>query len=311
MNLDINIHEFGHQYFMGILASNEFEEAWMDEGMNTYFEGRIMDKYYGNKTSIFDFAGFGMGDKEMHRFNYVHNSDRDIAESYRNAWGYGAGGYEIFSYSKPATFLNTLQGLVGNDCMNDIMKTYYNKWKFKHPCSKDFIAVVNEVVAKHHKNKFGNDMNWFFDAVLYGNKVCDYKIDGVYERKVGEVKGIIDDANKEEIQSSDNYGKEYKSRVLIKREGDVVMPVELLVTFSDGQEIKREWDGKNRYKEFEFYSNTRIVSVEIDPEHKIMIDVNFANNSRVFKVDKKPFWKYTVKFLFWLQNLLQSFVWFV
>ncbi|NQU81601.1 MAG: M1 family metallopeptidase, partial [Bacteroidetes bacterium] len=47
----VTIHEFGHTYFMGILATNEFEEAWMDEGMNTYFESRIMDHEYGEVTS--------------------------------------------------------------------------------------------------------------------------------------------------------------------------------------------------------------------------------------------------------------------
>ncbi len=50
----VTIHEFGHSYFMGILATNEFEEPWMDEGMNTYWEGRIMDYAYGAKSGVFD-----------------------------------------------------------------------------------------------------------------------------------------------------------------------------------------------------------------------------------------------------------------
>ena len=43
----VTIHEFGHAYFMGILASNEFEEPWLDEGINSFWESRIIDHYYG------------------------------------------------------------------------------------------------------------------------------------------------------------------------------------------------------------------------------------------------------------------------
>ena len=67
----VTIHEFGHIYFMGILATNEFEEAWMDEGVNTYFENRIMDHYYGEKTSMMDVMGYRAGDVESSRRSYI------------------------------------------------------------------------------------------------------------------------------------------------------------------------------------------------------------------------------------------------
>ncbi len=55
----VTIHEFGHAYFMGILASNEFEEPWLDEGVNQFWESRIMDNYYGryNKYDRPSFSG--------------------------------------------------------------------------------------------------------------------------------------------------------------------------------------------------------------------------------------------------------------
>ncbi len=305
------VHEFGHQYFMGILASNEFEEAWLDEGMNSYFESRIMDKFYGEKTSNIDFAGFRVGDTEQQRLSYVHNENRDIAESYRKSWNYEAGGYGMYSYMKPATFLHTLQRLVGDECMNDIMQTYYSRWKFRHPCSRDFIKIVNEVVTKYHGDKFGKNMNWFFDQVLYSNKVCDYKIEDIYQWENKKPEGIMTDEEKAAYKSDENLDKKYYARVLLKREENMVMPIELLIKFADGNEVLKTWDGKKRYKQFEFYSNSKVVSAEIDPEHKILMDVNLANNSIVLKPKQNPVWKYTVKFLFTIQNLLQSLVWFV
>jgi hypothetical protein len=309
----VTIHEFGHQYFMGIFASNEFEEAWMDEGMNSYFETRIMDDAYGKNTSWVDFAGIRIGDTEMQRTSYVHSDYRNIAESYRYAWEYPHGGYSMNSYSKPATFLNTLHRLVGDECNDDIWKTYYQRWKFKHPSSKDFIAVVNEVVAKHHKEKFGKNMNWFFDQVLYGSGICDYKILTISNREIQKEKGLFDldgkKINAGELQTDST--KKYEAKVRVKREGDVIMPVEVLIRFADGQEITKKWSGRERSYEFKFYTDAKIVSAYIDPANKLLIDVNLANNSKQYKPAMNPVWKYTAKFLFWMQNIIQSIVWFV
>jgi len=309
----VTIHEFGHQYFMGILASNEFEEAWMDEGMNSYFETLIMDHAYGKNTAMFDFAGIRIGDTEMQRIGYTHSDYRNIAESYRYAWEYPHGGYGMNSYNKPATFLNTLHRMIGNDCMDDIMKTYYQRWKFKHPSSKDFIAIVNEIVTKHHKEKFGKNMNWFFDQVLYGNQICDYKIYRIYNNKINKSQGLFD-LEGEKVSADKMPGdstKIYESKVRIKREGGVIMPVEVLIRFEDGQEITKTWSGQERSHEFKFFTNSKIVLAQIDPNNKILIDVNLANNSKQHEANTNPIWKYTVKFLFWMQNIIQSVVWFV
>ncbi len=310
---NVTIHEFGHQYFMGILATNEFEEAWMDEGMNTYFETRIMDATYGKKTSFMDFAGLKIGDTEMQRTGYTNSSARNLAESFRFAWQYQHGGYGMMSYNKPATFLNTLHNMLGNECMNDIWKTYYNRFKFKHPDTKDFITIVNEIVPKHHKDKFGENMNWYFDQVLYGSNVCDYKLYRIINKENSQPQGLFDKDGRKVSGThfeSDTL-KKYETKVILKREGELILPVEVLIHFEDGQEITKEWDGKSRTIEFRFLSNSKIEWAQIDPENKILLDVDPANNSITLKPETNPIWKYTVKFLFWLQNIIQSVVWFV
>ncbi|MFN8258745.1 MAG: M1 family metallopeptidase [Bacteroidales bacterium] len=310
---NVTVHEFGHQYFMGIIATNEFEEAWLDEGMNSYFETLIMDATYGDKTSMFDIAGFRMGDTEMNRTGYAYNDNRSLAESFRYAWEYPIGTYGMMSYSKPATFMNTLHRLVGNECMDEIMKTYYKRWKFRHPSSTDFINIVNEVVEKKHGEKFGTDMNWFFEQVLYGSGICDYKLQRIVNNKLTKPDGLFDkNGNKVSIDEigADSL-KNYESKVLVTRLGDVVMPVEVLIRFEDGQEITKTWDGMTRSVEFKFLSNSKILYAQIDPQHKLLVDVNLSNNSIQLEQNTNPVWKYSVKFLFWLQNVLQSVVWFV
>ncbi len=219
----VTIHEFGHNYFMGLLASNEFEEAWLDEGFNTYFEGRIMDDAYGDETSFVDFEKFYFGDREMQRLGYTGMPNPKVAEVFRYAWEYPHGGYSSLSYNKAATWMATLEGLVGIDIMDEIMQTYFERWKFKHPCANDFIAIVNEIVPQRLGEKYGENMNWFFDEVLYGSNVCDYKLAVIENRSVKSPLGILGDiiVRPDTTSAGD---KLYDSKVVVHRLGEVIMP---------------------------------------------------------------------------------------
>ena len=308
----VTIHEFGHNYFMGILATNESEEAWMDEGMNTYFESRIMDHVYGENTSFVGFKKFHFGDKENHRLSYTRLAYPKIAESTRPSWKFEHGGYGSMSYNKPATMFTTLERLVGEETNEEIWKTYFKKWKFKHPSGRDFINVVNEVVTKNHGTGFGENMNWFFDQTLYGSEVCDYKLLRIRNNELTPPKGIDDTGGNKLIYKKTEYENIiYKSSVVIHRLGEVVMPQEVLIHFEDGEEITETWDGKNRTKEFSYEKPEKIIWAIIDPENKIMLDINLQNNSRAVKPKKTVSTKYMIKFLFFMQNLFQNFAIFI
>ncbi len=305
---DVVIHEFGHSYFMGILATNEFEEAWMDEGFNTWFETRIMDSTYGAKTSFVDFPHYHFGDLESQRLRYTTMNDPKIAPVFRTAWGYPEGGYSTMSYSKTTTWMETLRRLVGDETMEEIMKTYYQRWKFKHPCGKDFIAVVNEVVKKEHGKAFGENMNWFFQDVLYGTDVCDYKLAAITNKKVKPREGIFDD-NGEMIYVKKKKSKDtlYHSKVVIERLGEVIMPEEILIRFSDSTEVLEKWDGRSRTKAYIFNKPVKVVWARIDPDNKILIDINLQNNSYTTQPPGSVFWKYALKYLSILEKMMFNF----
>ncbi len=304
----VTIHEFGHAYFMGILASNEFEKPWLDEGFNSYFETRIMDYAYGDKSSLVDFLGLKMGDGENTRNGYVAMRNPKIAENFRYSWDYKHGGYGNLSYMKASTWMNTLDNLVGRETMDEIVKTYYNRWKFKHPCATDFIAIVNEVVAKNHGNKFGENMNWYFDQVLYGTNTCDYMVASIENNEVISDKGIVD-VNGQKVMLKDSVSKTkiYKSKVVLNRLGEICLPIDVLIKFDNGDEVHEIWDGKARSFDFSYQKPAKIVWAKVDPENKILMDVNLMNNSLTLEPKKSTAWKFALKFLFMLQNLMQSF----
>lgn len=287
---EVVIHEFGHQYFMQLLASNEFEEAWLDEGFNQYYQGRIMDETYGVHSSQIDWLGFRMGDLESSRDNYVHQDNPALGTSFGNTWQLPNGQYGVLTYFKTATWLRTLEGLVSRPVMDEIMQTYFNRWKFKHPCGQNFIHIVNEIVPKRLGHKYGPDMNWFFRQVLYGDNVVDYALTS--------------------IKNSKRTGQR-QSVIRVQRKGDGIMPVEVLVHFDTGKEILLRWDGQSRQREFVLYENAKAVWAAIDPKHKIYMDTNLNNNSLTLEPSSAPAAKFAARFLFWIENWMQWLAWLV
>jgi len=285
----VTVHEFGHAYFMGIMATNEFEEPWMDEGMNSFYEARIMDHYWGENSGFINHPHFKLADKTVSRLTYVKSNYRQIATNDLFSWNYPQGTYGMMSYNKSATWLYTLMGIVGEETTNEIFREYYRQWAFKHPAARDFINVVNAVVTKRHGAKYGTDMDWFFDQTLYGTGICDYK--------------VADILNKES-ESSDSL---YISTVSLQRIGEVMLPVEILVHFSDGDEETEAWDGKSRYKELTYSGSRKVDRVFIDPDFKIRMDVNFVNNSMTLKPDRIPVRRFANKLLVMIQLFISTF----
>jgi len=286
------IHEFGHQYFMGLIATNEFEEAWLDEGINSYYETRIMDEVYGYSNSLINFAGFTIGDGETQRFDYLNLENLRIAPIYNYAWNFPSQSYGTLVYSKAAALLQTLEGIVGKEVMDRIMQTYFDEWKFKHPKTEDFIEIVSQIIKKKHGTLYGEDMNWFFEQTLFGTAVCDYAVESI--------------SNTELIKGEDIESDGIVSKVRVHRLGDMYLPNELLVHFTDGTEILEKWDGKASTTVFTFKGKS-IKWAQIDPENKLKLDINFSNNSKTLEPENGVFWKYAEKLMFWLQNIMQLF----
>jgi Peptidase family M1 domain len=296
----VTVHEFGHAYFMGILASNEFEEPWLDEGVNSFWEERIMDHYYGENSGMINHPFLKIADKSLGRLSYVHSGGRQAISNKEFSWNYPHGTYGMMSYNKTATWLYTLMGIIGEEATNEVFREYYKKWAFKHPSGRDFVNIVNEVVTKIYGNKFGPDMNWFFDQTLYGTGICDYKVASIYNNKP--------EISKDKITGSDSLNNRLtvndslnKSVVELERAGEVMLPVDVLVHFNNGDEVLESWDGKSRFKDYVYTGNRMIEWVKIDPEFKIRMDVNYINNSMTLHPDQVPLRSLTDKLISFMQ----------
>lgn len=301
------VHEFVHQYFMGMLASNEKEEPWLDEGFVTYFEDRIIDAAYGEKGSLVDVFGYRFGNRELTRLEYttMHNPREGTVA--RPGWYFTNNNFKSLIYSKTATALRTVQGLVGEEKMDGILRAYFEQWKFLHPRGRDFMAVLQRELALGQDSALARQVYELFETAIYGTAVLDYAVTHISNEAPPAPQGIFG-GKPAEFAHRDGRSAlpAFRSRVELQRMGDWIFPVELLVTFEDGSTQTLQWSGKEGSKLFEFEGRPPVLSAQIDPQQKIGLDVDLNNNSLTLRPDAVPLWKYTAKALFWVQNLMQT-----
>jgi len=332
------MHEFGHNYWYHLVASNEFEEAWLDEGINTFSEMQILADTYGEAGSMVDFRGIRISDTQMQRMSYI--SEPGLDPILQPAWKYYSGGnYASMSYNKPGLMLLTLQNWLGRETMNRILRTWFERWQFKHPRSTDFVAVVNEVS--------GQNFDWFFDQALHSTAVLDYSVSLITSKKENKGRGFdyfsadsaaaaltadtlastdagadadslrkdteadsaesaLDDKHedKKEAGKKEEEKALYHSTVHVRRLGEFIFPVELQMIFADGDTVTEKWDGKARWHKFSVTRPSRLLSATIDPENKILLDVQLTNNSRTLEISSRGINKLTARLLFWTQFFL-------
>ena len=126
------------------------------------------------------------------------------------------------TYNKTALWLNTLERHLGWATLQRILSTYFMRWQFKHPKPDDFFRIANEVS--------GQDLGWFFDQVYRSSNVFDYGVDDAEERA--------------------EDGERFRTDLIVRRDGEALFPVDVRVTFEDGEQITEQWDGRDRWKRY-------------------------------------------------------------
>ncbi|MEM8484279.1 MAG: M1 family metallopeptidase [Bacteroidota bacterium] len=271
----VTIHEFGHQYFYGMLASNEAEEAWLDEGLNSYIEMRIMDEVYGN-GGVIDFPWLKVADRDVQRLSYIANRP-ERGPIYKRSWEYEfRSDYGKASYAKPAIVMKTLENYLGWDVMEEVMKTYYNAWRFRHPTTEDFIDVVEKVS--------GQSLDWFFRQYVYGTEVVDYK--------VADITVVPDEVSDTVV-----------NQVHLTRDADGVFPQEIEVVFDNGVVETVEWSGEELEKTITFARPAAIEEVHLDPDNKVLLDINQLDNRLRVNPESRFARLQTANVIVWLQQL--------
>jgi hypothetical protein len=168
----VTVHEIGHQWWYAVVAFNEAEEPWLDEGFTDYSTLRLMDKVYGPNNAV-RFGGIRLNYMELRRMEYLINP---LLPMYGKAWDFVGFDYSIAAYSKPLLSLGTLERVLGEETMLKIMSTFFEQYQFAHPTTEDFRSVAEEVA--------GQKLDWFFEGLVYGDQVLNYSVTNVNEHSL-------------------------------------------------------------------------------------------------------------------------------
>jgi hypothetical protein len=155
-------HEVGHNWLMGILATNERTHAWMDEGINTYYQFRYEAEKYRFNSVFGESIPNEVKDKSVEDFQaIVYNALSKIpmktaietpSEEFQDEEEYG-----IVVYVKTAVWMYFMESQLGRDNMDKAMRAYYDEWKFKHPYPEDMKASLEKALGK--------DLTPYFDLL--------------------------------------------------------------------------------------------------------------------------------------------------
>jgi Peptidase family M1 domain len=292
----VTIHEFGHQYWYGMVANNEFEDAWLDEGINSYVEGRIMDETYG-AGSYLDLFGWRFDSVAVNRLEYLAAPQHDPLV--RHAWQFlDRASYTAISYGKTALMLDTLNNELGGHRLRAALAAYFAEWRFRHPHGGDFLAAVEAST--------GQDLSGYFDQVVQGTGRLDYAVTRVNAHEAHEFQGYPVYAGRvgAAVEARKPPQKQYRSEVVVERLGSVRMPVDVQIVFEDGSVSGEHWDGRERWKRFEYTGGQRVEWAVVDPHNRLALDADWLNNSRMRDAGTRGIVRISSRWGFWYQNLL-------
>ncbi|PHN05465.1 M1 family metallopeptidase [Flavilitoribacter nigricans] len=170
---EVITHEVGHNWFYSILASNERDHAWMDEGLNSFYEQRYMQTYYppARQMVIPDFL-VDPSDMDLSELIYLLQARRQLDQAPDTPSDHLSDtNYWLGAYYKPAKTLWWLYHYWGEEKFDRALRDYYSSWKFRHPQPKDFRQSLEQFTDE--------SLDWLFNGLLYSNTTFDYAIQNI------------------------------------------------------------------------------------------------------------------------------------
>ncbi len=292
------VHELIHQYFQGLLASDEAREPWLDEGLTTYVTGIVMDRLYGADSSFVSLWGLNAGYYPMMRLCMKHRPDWDpiLAAS----WEYASmTTYGVTTYCKATMLLKSLEGLIGKEKMRALLRLYVSRYKFKHPTTQDFLGVVEDIGGK--------EVSDLVQRALVSTGSLDHRVVRIRNRRRSWWARIrnFSTAKKAHSPAAETYTC-YESTIKLHRRGDSAWPVDIEIVFENNERTRRKWRDDKRWKIIKLETDHKVVRVQLDPERKVWLDVSRLNDGLSVKPDNSAAKNMAVRFGTALQWWMQA-----
>lgn len=259
------VHEVTHQYAHGILANNEWKDAWLDEGLTSFIDtwyaeehgspgvwAGVMEAVGRTEGMLSDPAVRGEPPDDL-RGRTVEGDTlptplpvATLSHDFANYAQYGHG-----SYTKPQAVFYMLREMLGKETTRRVLRAYYDRYRFRHVNEGALRQAVAEVT--------GRDPGWYFDQWLHSTATLDW--------------GVVSASTAETGDGS------WRTTVQVRREGEAWMPVTLRLTGPEGGKRDVRIDTRERSTTVEVVTGERPHAVELDPG-RTLLDVDREDNRR-------------------------------
>jgi hypothetical protein len=265
----VTVHELGHQWFYGLVGTNELRWPFLDEGINEFAEVDAMGKWRGAASAV-DLLGLSVSDASAQAVGgnmRVH--DEPVAQA-ANAFSTGAD-YGALVYARTASILETMKRVYGDEPVLRALGRYARRFRFQHPGPEDLLAVFEEVLGAHAAATLR--------TALFDQGWVDYLVDFASTEEAKRAAGIFERAGeRERIEPGASDAGGFDNSVLVRRQGTLSFPVDVVMTMVDGSTRVEHWDGEGESKRFSWHDSAALRGAVVDPDDRVLVDGNLENN---------------------------------
>ncbi|MBJ02644.1 MAG: hypothetical protein CMK00_07230 [Planctomycetes bacterium] len=253
------------------------------------------------------------------RAGYLRDPDSDPVDM--DAWTYvDRQSYRTNSYPRPAVILRSMAGVFGEEAFMKGMRHYSESWRYRHPYPEDFFQAFGEGA--------GIDASWYFADLFQSTKTVDWSVE-VSQVRVAEARGwvqaspgvpfeLISDEPEEEDEDGDGEkdgdkgdGRSWEVEILLRRQGELRLPLEVELTFAGGRTERHTWTRAEqqgvRWKRITLTSAEKLKSAVIDPERGIYLDLDMSDNQWFDETEKVTATRWTERVFSRYAHLLHFF----
>ncbi len=301
------LHELAHQWFHGVLATDEVAEAHLDEGLTTWISARAAEKLFGAPSPVVEAFGIPIALRSLSRPLPEGESQDALDQAvrsrsdpvFRETWrSLDETAAYSNAYSRTALLLESVARTTGEQPLFAAVKEYVRRHAFRHPTTADFLGVVGEVAGPEARELL--ERGWSSAGA------ADYAVTRATTRRAAPAAGYFGEGPGRAFRPPVAPGRSFESTVVVQRLGEVAWPVEVEMTFEGGQTVTRRWDGRAEWMRWRV-TGPRLVSAVVDPRRTCLLDVNRLNDGLLTEPDPVPAraWGHRLRFL--AQNLLELF----
>ena len=246
----VTLHELAHQWFYGLVGTNENRFPFLDEGLTSYAETDACEAAWPS-ASAGEMFGLRVGLPAVYRVGALQ-STRDMAVSEPASAFVSGGDYASLVYSRTETSLRTLANVYGEDTLRRAIGLYARRNRFGHPGPEELFAAIREGV--------GEEAEAALRVALMKPSSVDYEAESVSSEPARD-------------------GKSYTGHVLVRRRGEIRLPVDVQLVKADGSSEIVRWAAEKEVEWLSYEGDQPLEAAVVDPEHRVLLDEDLSNNA--------------------------------